>query len=34
LGSYRKVDIALAQKIVREGRGIVMAVNKWDLVDQ
>ena len=34
LGSYRSLDLALAQRIVKEGRGIVMAVNKWDLVDK
>lgn len=34
LGSYRSLDLSLAQSIVKEGRAIVMAINKWDLVEK
>ena len=30
---FEKQDLALADLIEREGRGLVVAVNKWDLVD-
>ncbi|CAD8125524.1 unnamed protein product [Paramecium sonneborni] len=33
LGAFREVDLELAQEIVKQGRGLIIAVNKWDIVD-
>lgn len=33
LGAFREVDLELAQEIVKQGRGVILAVNKWDMVD-
>ncbi|CAD8201773.1 unnamed protein product [Paramecium pentaurelia] len=33
LGAFREVDLELAQEIVKQGRGLIIAVNKWDMVD-
>src|SRR6202012_451007 len=30
---FEKQDLALADLVEREGRGLVIAVNKWDLVE-
>ncbi len=32
LSSFRVQDLSVAQYIVQEGRAIVIAVNKWDLI--
>ena len=32
LGAYRQGDLKVIQQVADEGKGVVLAVNKWDLV--
>jgi GTP-binding protein len=32
MNAFRDQDLDVARKIIREGRGMIIIVNKWDLV--